>query len=93
MTCLDDKEFTEMWNYEFSRLIIARNTVIENGCKPLDNSINSGMADYCELMILKAKELYYSGGETLMSDLNYDKLEDRLRMLRPDSEVLEKVGT
>lgn len=81
MTFLDDKAFTEMWNCEYCRLVICRYS-----------DVNSGMADYCERMIIKAKELYYSSGETIMSDLNYDKLEDRLRMLRPDSDVLEKVG-
>lgn len=81
----DDKKFTEMWNCEYCRLLIARP-------EGDTNHVNSGMADYCERLIIKAKELYYSSGSTLMSDMNYDKLEDRLRDLRPDSDVLEKVG-
>ena len=53
---------------------------------------NNKMADYCEEKILEAKEAYYDSGETIMSDKYYDRLEDNLKILRPDSKVLEKVG-
>lgn len=52
---------------------------------------NLKMTKYCEDLIISAKEKYYKG-ETIMSDLYYDKLEDYLRVLCPTSEILEKVG-
>lgn len=54
---------------------------------------NSKMADYCEKMIIKAKETYYNTGESIMSDQIYDSLERKLKILKPESKVLEKVGT
>ena len=53
---------------------------------------NNKMADYCEEMILKAKPAYYEG-EPIMEDSWFDRLETSLRSLRPDSKVLEKVGS
>lgn len=44
-----------------------------------------------EEQLLKAKEAYYNG-EALISDSQYDALEEKLRNLNPDSEVLAKVG-
>lgn len=43
-------------------------------------------------LILKAKQAYYYGGEPLMSDAEYDSLEDELRLLAPDDPVLALVG-
>ena len=34
--------------------------------------------------LLKAKHAYYYSGEPLMSDAEYDALEDQLRRLAPD---------
>lgn len=42
--------------------------------------------------ILKAKQAYYFGGTPLMSDAEYDALEDELRELSPNDEVLTMVG-
>lgn len=54
---------------------------------------NELMADHCEELILKAKEVYYNTGNTIMTDATYDYYEDKLRILRPTSKALEKVGT
>lgn len=43
-------------------------------------------------LILKAKQAYYFGGQPIMSDAEYDALEDELRELDPDDEVLALVG-
>ena len=43
-------------------------------------------------LILKAKHAYYFGPEPLMSDAEYDSLEDELRTLSPDDPVLTLVG-
>lgn len=43
-------------------------------------------------LILKAKHAYYYSGEPIMSDAEYDSLEDELRLLAPDDAVLALVG-
>lgn len=43
-------------------------------------------------LILKAKQAYYYGGEPIMSDREYDALEDELKKLAPDDPVLALVG-
>lgn len=43
--------------------------------------------------ILKAKHAYYNSGEPIMSDAEYDALEDELRLLAPDDPVLALVGS
>lgn len=43
-------------------------------------------------IILKAKHAYYYSGEPIMSDAEYDALEDELRLLAPDDAVLALVG-
>lgn len=42
--------------------------------------------------ILKAKHAYYYSGEPIMSDAEYDALEDQLRQIAPDDPVLALVG-
>lgn len=42
--------------------------------------------------ILKAKQAYYFGGRPIMTDAEYDALEDELRELAPDDPVLGSVG-
>ncbi len=43
-------------------------------------------------LILKAKHAYYYSGEPIMSDAEYDALEDQLRQLAPEDPVLALVG-
>lgn len=43
-------------------------------------------------LILKARHAYYNGGEPIMSDLEYDSLEDELRRLAPGDPLLQMVG-
>lgn len=43
-------------------------------------------------LILKAKHAYYYSNEPIMSDAEYDALEDELRQLAPDDPVLALVG-
>jgi len=43
-------------------------------------------------LILQAKHAYYHRGEAIMSDAEYDALEDELRLLSPDDPVLALVG-
>ncbi len=42
--------------------------------------------------ILKAKQAYYFGDQAIMEDADYDALEDELRALDPDDDVLAMVG-
>lgn len=42
--------------------------------------------------ILKAKQAYYFGGQPIMTDAEYDALEDELRALDPEDDVLALVG-
>lgn len=42
--------------------------------------------------IIKAKQAYYYGGEPLISDQEYDALEDELRLLSPADPLLAMVG-
>lgn len=44
-------------------------------------------------LILKAKHAYYYTGEPIMSDAEYDALEDELRRFSPDDPVLALVGS
>jgi DNA ligase (NAD+) len=44
-------------------------------------------------LILKAKHAYYFGPEPIMSDAEYDSLEDELRMLAGDDPLLAMVGS
>lgn len=44
-------------------------------------------------LILKAKHAYYYSGEPIISDAEYDALEDELRLLAPDDPVLGLVGS
>ncbi|MGB4333666.1 MAG: hypothetical protein WBJ41_02325 [Chromatiaceae bacterium] len=43
-------------------------------------------------LILKAKHAYYYSGAPIMSDAEYDALEDQLRLLAPEDPVLALVG-
>ena len=43
--------------------------------------------------ILKAKHAYYYSGEPIMSDAEYDALEDQLRQIAPDGPVLVLIGS
>jgi DNA ligase (NAD+) len=42
--------------------------------------------------VLKAKQAYYFGAQPIMTDAEYDALEDELRKLDPDDAVLNSVG-
>ena len=42
--------------------------------------------------ILKAKHAYYYSGEPIMEDVEYDAIEDELRLLSPDDDVFKIVG-
>ena len=53
---------------------------------------NDRLADWCEEIILEAKKRYYGQGDTIMCDGDYDAIEGRLRILRPNSKCLTKVG-
>jgi DNA ligase (NAD+) len=44
-------------------------------------------------LILKAKHAYYYSGEPIMSDAEYDALEDQLRQMVPEDPVLALVGS
>lgn len=50
-------------------------------------------SDLLRNLILKAKHAYYYSGEPIMSDVEYDALEDQLRQIAPDDPVLALVGS
>lgn len=52
---------------------------------------NDIMVAYCEKMILEAKEAYYKG-TPIMEDKTFDWIEDGLKLLSPNSKILEKIG-
>ena len=54
---------------------------------------NRAMIWFLAKLIVKAKHHYYNTGQSMMTDMFYDKLEDNLRLLCPEHEVLNKVGT
>ena len=53
---------------------------------------NDIMADWLEVILDEAKTAYYTSSSPTMNDKSYDRLEADLRMLRPTSYVLTKVG-
>lgn len=42
--------------------------------------------------LLKAKKAYYTSGKTIMSDYDYDRLENSLRAIDPTAPILNMVG-
>lgn len=44
-------------------------------------------------LLLAHCHLYYSGGDAVLTDYEYDKLENRLKKVAPDLPVLQLVGT
>ncbi len=54
--------------------------------------MNENEIKQLEQEILKHKKLYYMG-EAIISDEEYDNLEQRLRLVKPDSKILELVGS
>jgi NAD-dependent DNA ligase len=50
------------------------------------------MADFCEKLVIDAKNAYYKTDSPIMTDQVFDKLEEYLKILRPNSDVLKKVG-
>jgi NAD-dependent DNA ligase len=70
------KEIVEEWNDMHCKFVAQR---------------NNAMADHCEKNIAAAKHFYYAG-TPIMSDKSFDWLEDKLKVLRPDSSSLKRVG-
>jgi NAD-dependent DNA ligase len=79
---MDLTEFYEIWNQKHCELIVQGPAIR-----------NKLMADFCEETILNAKNAYYNTEKPVMTDEAYDKTEEYLRLLRPDSKALEKVGS
>lgn len=42
--------------------------------------------------IVRAKKAYYESGKAIMSDFDYDALEDKLKQLDPQHPILYAVG-
>ena len=89
---IHEDEWVGRWNARYKKLVAESRVNQLTGSQAAD-FINNGMAKYCEEIIIEAKRSYYSSGEPIMSDSYYDKIEDRLRKLNPNSSILEKVGT
>lgn len=89
---LTEKDYTDIWNELHCKCVKENEALGNTGA---DSSLyrNNIMADHCEEMILKAKDAYYNSGDVIMSDWQYDMFEDRLRVLRPNSIILNKVGS
>lgn len=100
----DHNDWLEEWNmlhitYIKEEMDGATESVSECGMfrvftrKPeMTNYRNDKMADYLEEIMIMAKKEYYTTGEPIMDDPQYDKMEDVLKLLRPNSNVLKKVG-
>lgn len=53
--------------------------------------MNEMTIEELEIEVLRHKKLYYKGYPEI-SDYDFDKLENKLRQLKPNSAVLEMVG-
>ena len=82
----DDKYWIDEWNQLHIQY------VKEERENKIDNYRNDKMADYCEEIIIKAKKAYYDGNP-IMTDSKFDRFEEYLKLLRPNSKILEKVGS
>ena len=87
----DIKDWRILWNIEHIQCVKYNN---DSGrfCKEAADHRNKRMADWLEFHMSKAKDAYYNSGVPIMSDVTYDNFEDKLKVLRPDSNLLTKVG-
>ena len=53
---------------------------------------NTNKLKQLEKLYLNAKKAYYNSSKPLLSDIEFDKLEDKIRELNPNSSVLNLVG-
>lgn len=85
-------DYIDDWQDLYQKCVAENN---KNGreCQEAADYSNSVMADFCEDLILQAKKAYYDTGEPIMDDLTFDNFENRLKLLRPNSKILEKVGS
>lgn len=80
----DTSELTEYWN-QLHKLVIRMGA--SSQCR------NDIFAIYIEDILKQASVAYYTTGETIMTDAVYDSLEDSLKVIKPQSPLLNKVGT
>ena len=85
------KEFWKFHNENYKRLV-SEARILQLEQPHFNDYLNSGMADVLEKLIIEAKKFYYTTGNPLMSDQEYDKTEELLRNIKPESSVLQKVG-
>lgn len=88
----EDNEYIEEWSAIYQKIVI-QNRQMGRECAEAADFSNNIMANYCENLIVRAKEAYYKTQDPIMSDLAYDRIERNLKILRPDSKMLEKVGS
>ena len=88
---LSDKEWLDKWNTLHCTAVKDNVDNDRNGEDAADFR-NDLMADYCEELISLAKASYYDTGDIIMTDAYYDRVEYYLKSLRPESEMLKKVG-
>lgn len=55
------------------------------------SAVRANVSDL-ERQIKMASDSYYNSGKSIMSDIEFDALVDKLRELKPDSKVLQSVG-
>ena len=79
---IDIKDLRDTWNQMHCELIKQGPTIR-----------NELMANWCEEQIILAKKAYYNTENSLYTDEAYDSIEDNLRVIRPTSNVLKKVGS
>lgn len=88
---ISENEFNDAWNHQVSMAVADNYNHNRVGKEAADHTINI-MADYCEMLIIEYKKAYYIG-TPLVKDRIYDKIEHRLELLRPTSQMLIKVGS
>lgn len=88
---VDLKEFWNLQNLQYVRAV-AKCRVLNLEQPEFTNKTNELMISWYENFILEAKKAYYVSEEPVMDDQSYDKCEDLLRLLKPDSLALCKVG-
>lgn len=85
------RNWTDEWNNLHCKCVEENREAERNGTESKEYRDNV-MADYLEKTLLEAKEAYYNSGDETMSDSQYDKFEGWLKIIRPNSKFLEKVG-
>jgi len=80
-----DDEWIAVWNNKW------KENFRENSKESWDFR-NEFQINFLEDLLMNAKAQYYNTDKTIMTDKMYDRFEGFLRTLKPDSQLLIKIG-